>query len=139
MLYEVITSGVTLENHTGYLLRPLDMREVNDPIEAPAAKRYDLTASQTAKPTKYTSDGLDRYAESGLAAGDYAITATMGSRSVDLTVNVASGDTWEEVTRKLKDRLNSSADWIDASTRITSYNVCYTKLLRCAWGARGEA
>jgi len=110
-------SDVTLENHTGYLLRPLDMREVNDPIEAPAAKRYDLTASQTAKPTKYTSDGLDRYAESGLAAGDYAISATMGSRSVDLTVNVASGDTWEEVTRKLKDRLNSSADWIKASTR----------------------
>lgn len=110
-------SDVTLENHTGYLLRPLDMREVVDPVQAPSPKRYDLVAPQTAKPTRYTSNGLDRYAESGLPAGEYAITAAMGDRSADVTVNVAGGDTWEEVTQKLAARLNSSADWLKASTR----------------------
>ncbi len=108
---------VTLADRTGRLLRPLDMREVRDPIQAPAPKRYDLTAPQTAKPTKYVGSGLDRYAESGLPAGDYVVTATMGSRSADVRVNVAAGDTWEEVTQRLAARLNAAADWLTASTR----------------------
>lgn len=108
---------VTLADAEGFLLRPLDLREAVDPILAPAPKRYDLLATQTAKPSTYTSNGLDRYAASGLAAGEYTVTAAMGERSVDVLVPVDAGDTWEEVTTRLANRLNSAADWLQASTR----------------------
>ncbi len=57
---------------------------------------------------KYFSKGVDKNASTSLDADDYEFELTQGDDSVDLSLTVESGDTWNDVLTSLKDEINNS-------------------------------
>lgn len=57
---------------------------------------------------KYFSKGVDKNAQTSLAAGTYAFELTQGGDSADLSVTVGSSDAWNDVLTSLKDEINNS-------------------------------
>lgn len=111
---------VRLDDSPGRLLRPLDLRATDQPVAAPAARRYDLAQPRPAIPTTYSGRGVDPNAPAGLPAGFYTVRAALGSRAAEVRVAVAADDTVGDVARRLAARLGSSADFLRAETRVVN-------------------
>lgn len=111
---------VRLDDSPGRLLRPLDLRATDQPVAAPVARRYDLAQPRPAIPTTYSGRGLDPNAPAGLPAGLYTLRAELGGRTADVSVNVGAADTVGDVAKRLAARLDSSADFLRAATRVVN-------------------
>lgn len=111
---------VRLDDSPGRLLRPLDLRAADQPVAAPVAQRHDLAQPRPAIPTTYSGRSLDPNAPAGLPEGLYTLRATLGGRAAEVRVAVAADDTLGDVAKRLATRLDSSADFLRAETRVVN-------------------
>lgn len=99
---------VSLRDTSGHLLAALNLRETDSPVGPAQQRRYNMQNLERFEPTAYYSDTFDPNAETAISAGSYDYTWSLGSSSGEFTLDVESGDTWEDVLNRFGNALTSS-------------------------------
>lgn len=99
---------LSLRDTSGHLLQALDLRQTRAPVGPAQEHRYALQGLSRYQPSTFHSDSFDPNAATTIAPGSYDFGWALGPDSGEFSLDIASGDSWEDVLNRFGNALTSA-------------------------------